>query len=91
MIKPLNDWCLHTLQGTIPHIYASVDCTTNKLTETRKQLARDGVKISVNDLIVKACALALQVAPPLNFYIFYFSIDFKQLPCHKHNSVKACF
>lgn len=32
-----------------------------KLTASRKQLAQDGVKVSVNDFIVKACAVALQV------------------------------
>uniref|UniRef100_A0A2C9JLQ2 Peripheral subunit-binding (PSBD) domain-containing protein n=1 Tax=Biomphalaria glabrata TaxID=6526 RepID=A0A2C9JLQ2_BIOGL len=53
-------------KSTIPHAYASIDSNMGALTELRKTLAADGVKISVNDFIVKAAALALQRSPKVN-------------------------
>ena len=47
---------------TVPHYYLTVDCRMDKLLALRAQLNRalekDGGKISVNDLIVKASAMA---------------------------------
>jgi pyruvate dehydrogenase E2 component (dihydrolipoamide acetyltransferase) len=55
---------------TIPHFYVSteVDMTeTLKLRQTFNAAAgEDGVKVSVNDLIMKACALALEKFPEIN-------------------------
>ena len=55
---------------TIPHFYLTVDIGLDALLELRKQMnvkgeAR-GVKLSVNDYIIKACALALQEVPDAN-------------------------
>jgi len=53
----------------IPHFYLTIDCELDKLLENRKQLndaAKDGGKLSVNDFIVKACALALRDVPGAN-------------------------
>ena len=49
------------LQTTIPHVYTSVECKINQLSKTRKQLSEEGIKVSVNDMIVKACAVVLRV------------------------------
>jgi len=51
---------------TIPHVYASTDCKMNKLYSTRRQLSEDGIKVSVNDIIVKSCAAALMRMPEMN-------------------------
>ena len=51
---------------TIPHFYLSIDCRLDALlalrTELNAALAGQGVKLSVNDFLVKALALALD--PP---------------------------
>jgi pyruvate dehydrogenase E2 component (dihydrolipoamide acetyltransferase) len=55
---------------TIPHIYLTVDVRLDPLLALRKQLndslEADGVKLSVNDLIIKALARALQREPQCN-------------------------
>lgn len=55
---------------TIPHIYLTVDVRLDPLLALRKQLndslEPDGVKLSVNDLIIKALARALQREPQCN-------------------------
>ena len=53
---------------TIPHYYLSVDCELDRLLALRKELnARDeGFKLSVNDFVVRAVALALRKVPEAN-------------------------
>ncbi len=55
---------------TIPHFYLRRDIRLDTLLEFRatlnKQLHARGVKLSVNDFIIKACALALQSVPTAN-------------------------
>jgi pyruvate/2-oxoglutarate dehydrogenase complex dihydrolipoamide acyltransferase (E2) component len=53
-------------QTTIPHVYGVTDCTIEKLIALRKQLKEDGIKVSVNDFVIKAVALALQQCPQVN-------------------------
>jgi len=51
----------------IPHIYLTVECDAEKLTELREQLNDAGdTKVSVNDLVVKALAVALVRVPDAN-------------------------
>ncbi len=54
----------------IPHIYLTVDIRLDPLLALRKQLnaslEADGVKLSVNDLLIKALARALQREPQCN-------------------------
>jgi pyruvate dehydrogenase E2 component (dihydrolipoamide acetyltransferase) len=54
----------------VPHIYLTIDCVLDKLLAARKELnvrlEKDGVKLSVNDLIIKAVALALKKVPDAN-------------------------
>ncbi|ELT97657.1 hypothetical protein CAPTEDRAFT_223597 [Capitella teleta] len=49
-----------------PHAYSVGDCAIGNILQLRKDLADDGVKVSVNDFIVKACAVALQRVPAVN-------------------------
>jgi pyruvate dehydrogenase E2 component (dihydrolipoamide acetyltransferase) len=55
---------------TIPHIYLTLDVRLDALLKLRGELNRslepDGVKLSVNDLIIKALARALQRVPKCN-------------------------
>jgi len=55
---------------TIPHFYLRRDIQLDALMKFRaqlnKQLEARGVKLSVNDFIIKACALALQTVPAAN-------------------------
>jgi pyruvate dehydrogenase E2 component (dihydrolipoamide acetyltransferase) len=55
---------------TIPHFYLRRDIKLDALMAFRgqlnKQLESRGVKLSVNDFIIKACALALQQVPAAN-------------------------
>ncbi|KAL4278090.1 hypothetical protein GQ457_03G040150 [Hibiscus cannabinus] len=56
---------------TIPHYYLTVDTCVDKLMALRSQLnslqeASGGKRISVNDLVIKAAALALRKVPQCN-------------------------
>ena len=55
---------------TIPHFYLRRDIRLDALLAFRSQLNKElesrGVKLSVNDFIIKACALALQQVPDCN-------------------------
>ena len=55
---------------SIPHFYLRRDIHLDALLDFRgklnKQLEPKGVKLSVNDFIIKACALALQEVPDAN-------------------------
>ncbi|KAF5452978.1 hypothetical protein F2P56_027927 [Juglans regia] len=56
---------------TIPHYYLTVDACVDKLVDLRGQLnslqeASGGKRISINDLVIKAAALALRKVPQCN-------------------------
>ena len=54
---------------TVPHFYLTVDVELDNLLDVRKQVnanAPEGVKISVNDFIIKAAAMALMRVPDAN-------------------------
>lgn len=61
---------LSEAKATIPHFYLRRDVRIDALlrlrTELNRQLEPRGVKLSVNDFIIKACALALQQVPDCN-------------------------
>lgn len=51
----------------VPHFYTSVEVELDNVMKLRKQLANDhDVKVSVNDLIIRCCALALRDVPEVN-------------------------
>ncbi len=53
----------------IPHFYLTVDCELDELLATRKKLnaeASEGAKLSVNDFLIRAAALALVKVPMAN-------------------------
>ena len=55
---------------TVPHFYLTIDCNLDALLKLRAQLNEGlegrGVKLSVNDLLVKALAVALEEVPDAN-------------------------
>ncbi|XP_068169004.1 pyruvate dehydrogenase protein X component, mitochondrial [Antennarius striatus] len=51
---------------TIPHAYASVDCDMAAVMLLRKDLAKEQIKVSVNDFIIKAAAITLKEMPEVN-------------------------
>ena len=55
---------------TVPHFYLRRDINLDALLKFRSQLNKQleprGIKLSVNDFIIKACALALQQVPEAN-------------------------
>ncbi|HRO10985.1 pyruvate dehydrogenase complex dihydrolipoamide acetyltransferase [Amaricoccus sp.] len=61
---------LSEAKQTIPHFYLRRDIRLDALMAFRSQLNKElearGVKLSVNDFIIKACALALQQVPDCN-------------------------
>ena len=61
---------LSEAKSTIPHFYLRRSAKLDELMKFRatlnKQLEGRGVKLSVNDFIIKACALALQEVPDAN-------------------------
>jgi pyruvate dehydrogenase E2 component (dihydrolipoamide acetyltransferase) len=81
---------LQESKQTIPHFYVSVDCELDALLALRAQLndaapVRDGkpaYKLSVNDMVIKALALALRDVPDANV-----SWTDQNMVKHKHADV----
>ena len=60
---------LQDSKQTAPHFYLTVDCEIDALLAARRQMndqAPEGVKISVNDLVIRAAAMALIKVPKAN-------------------------
>jgi pyruvate dehydrogenase E2 component (dihydrolipoamide acetyltransferase) len=55
-------------KSTIPHFYLSIDCELDALLKVRAELnsRSDAYKLSVNDFVVRAVALALRKVPAAN-------------------------
>lgn len=55
---------------SIPHYYLTVDCNIDKIIELRTRfnetLAKDGKKLSINDFVIKAAAIACKKVPECN-------------------------
>lgn len=55
---------------TVPHFYLTIDCSLEQLSLLREQinikLAAQNIKISVNDLLTKATAMAIAQVPKIN-------------------------
>jgi pyruvate dehydrogenase E2 component (dihydrolipoamide acetyltransferase) len=73
IVKPLS-MMRRTIAGrlleaktTVPHFYLTADVEMDAAMEFREQVAQvHGAKLSVNDLVLKACALALRRVPEAN-------------------------
>ena len=72
----------------IPHFPLSVDCRLDALLAFRKQVnekAPEGIKVSVNDILIKASGLALKRVPAANSSW----IDDGRIARHKHADVSV--
>lgn len=68
-IKKITAKRLIESKTTVPHFYLTIDCKIDELLATRKMLndgGKDKLKLSVNDFVVKACAMALKAYPAAN-------------------------
>ncbi len=63
---------LSEAKRTIPHFYVTIDCEIDRLLAARREINADApegegaYKVSVNDLVIKAVALALRRIPAVN-------------------------
>jgi pyruvate dehydrogenase E2 component (dihydrolipoamide acetyltransferase) len=66
---------LQESKQNIPHFYLDIDCNVDKLLQLRTEINKNAplnvegkpkYRISVNDMMIKACALALQQVPEAN-------------------------
>ncbi len=72
----------------VPHFPLNVDCNIDGLLKFRKQLndkAPEGVKVSVNDILIKASGLALKMVPEANASW----IEDGRIAMHKHADVSV--
>ncbi len=68
-IKKITAKRLLESKTTVPHFYLAIDCKIDDLLATRKVLnesGKDKIKLSVNDFVIKACAMALKAYPAAN-------------------------
>jgi pyruvate dehydrogenase E2 component (dihydrolipoamide acetyltransferase) len=68
-MSPIRKVIAQRLQAAktfVPHFYVTMEVRAEQLIETRTQLKNLGHKISVNDFVVRACALALREHPEVN-------------------------
>lgn len=68
-LSPMRKVIAQRLQAAktfIPHFYVTMEVRAEKLLDTREQLKNLGHKISVNDFVVRASALALRQHPEVN-------------------------
>lgn len=50
----------------IAHSYGTLECRSDKLIALRKQCKQDGINVSINDILIKAVAVALTICPEMN-------------------------
>ena len=68
-LTPMRKVIAQRLQASktfIPHFYTTQQIRAERLLDSREQLKNIGHKVSINDLIVRACALALREHPDVN-------------------------
>ncbi len=73
MRRAIADGTIRSKSNT-PHFYVTVEADVEPLLALRKEinsaLAAEGIKISVNDLLIKALALSLRAFPNLNSHYY---------------------
>ncbi len=68
-LSPIREVISQRLQSakmTVPHFYVKQKIIATPLVDMLKQLKQQNIKVSVNDCIVRACALALKEFPEVN-------------------------
>lgn len=57
---------LQASKSSIPHFYVTMEVRCEKLLDLREQLKSLGLRVSVNDLVIRGVALALREHPEIN-------------------------
>ncbi|GAM26818.1 hypothetical protein SAMD00019534_099930, partial [Acytostelium subglobosum LB1] len=68
-LTPMRKVIAQRLQASktfVPHFYITTEVRAEKLLDAREQLKKIGHKISVNDCVIRACAIALREHPQVN-------------------------
>lgn len=65
-IKKVTARRLLESKQTVPHFYLTVDCKIDELLAMRKRINAGETKVSVNDFVIRAVALALREVPAAN-------------------------
>jgi pyruvate dehydrogenase E2 component (dihydrolipoamide acetyltransferase) len=68
-LSPMRQVIARRLQEAktfIPHFYVQQNVNVEALTQLREQLINKGIKLTLNDFVVRACALALREHPEVN-------------------------
>lgn len=68
-LSPMRKTIASRLQASktfIPHFYITMEVRAEKLLDLREQLKELGLRVSVNDLVIRASALALREHPEIN-------------------------
>jgi pyruvate dehydrogenase complex dihydrolipoamide acetyltransferase long form len=69
MIRKVIASRLQDSKYSIPHYYVANECDVTKLLQFRKDMVQSsGIKVSVNDFVIRAVALALQDVPDINAF-----------------------
>lgn len=68
-LSPMRKAIARRLQDSktfIPHFYTTVELDASPLMQMREQLKKGEIKLSVNDFVIRAAALALKECPQVN-------------------------
>ncbi|RWS26601.1 pyruvate dehydrogenase protein X component-like protein, partial [Leptotrombidium deliense] len=65
---------------TIPHSYMTAECCVGNILKLRKRMEKDKIKVSVNDFVIKAAAVALKRVAEVNVMIDESTNVIKKLP-----------
>ncbi|WP_129632588.1 dihydrolipoamide acetyltransferase family protein [Candidatus Oscillochloris fontis] len=57
---------MSTSKPGVPHMYLTMEIAMDAAVALREEIRASGVKVSLNDMVVKAAALALRAVPALN-------------------------
>ena len=66
LVKKIVGKRLQESKTFIPHFYVTQEIDASPLVQAREQLKNQGIKVSYNDLILRAAALALREHPVIN-------------------------
>ncbi|KAK7099198.1 pyruvate dehydrogenase protein X component-like [Littorina saxatilis] len=53
-------------KSTVPHAYSTIDCSMQIVTNARARFIEQGIRVSMNDFIIKAAGFALERSPRVN-------------------------
>jgi len=67
---------LQQSKQSIPHFYATISIDMTRAAEIKRSLEARGTRVSYNDIIVRACAIALRDEPRVNCRVFPDRIEY---------------